>query len=71
MKEFNPSKGFVSRVMKDVHAYEKKKETDLPLSLKIISYKPIRYAMSAFGILLGIINLIRMYFTVFAPVVCR
>ncbi len=71
MKEFKPSGDFISRVMNKVYAYEKTKKPEISLSQKLHSSIAVRYAMFAGGALLGIINLIRLYFTVFSPVVCR
>lgn len=71
MKEFKPSEDFVSRVMENVHACEKKSKDIVSLTERLVSSRPIRYALSAGGVLLGIWNLVRLYFTVFAPVVCR
>jgi len=71
MKEFEPSDNFVSEVMRHVYAYEKMERVDIPLSQRLISSRLVRYAMSAGGLLLGIWNLIRLYLTVFSPVICR
>jgi hypothetical protein len=71
MKAFKPSHNFVSRVMDDVRAYEATR-TPYPLSLRLfLSTKVARYALTAAGALLGLINLIRMYLTIFSPVMCR
>ncbi|MBI5233032.1 MAG: hypothetical protein HY880_01620 [Deltaproteobacteria bacterium] len=71
MKEFEPSKDFVSRVMKSVHDYERMQAKDAVLVPSLFSLRSVRYAMSAGGLLLGIANLIRLYFTLFSPVLCR
>lgn len=71
MKEFKPSHDFVSKVMKDIYAYEETKEVKPRLSQRLLSSKLLHYAASAGGILLGILNIARLYFSVFAPALCR
>ncbi len=71
MKEFEPSRNFVSRVMQDVRAYEASKNQDASWSQMFLSTPLARYALSAAGGLLGIINLVRIYLTLFSPAVCR
>lgn len=71
MKAFKPSHNFVSRVMEDVRAYETT-ETSSTLRLQLfLSSRVARYALTSAGALLGLINLIRMYLTIFSPVLCR
>lgn len=71
MKKFEPSRNFVSRVMQDVRAYEASRNPDASWSRMFLSTRFARYALSAAGGLLGIINLVRIYLTLFSPVVCR
>jgi hypothetical protein len=71
MKEFKPSAHFVSRVMADVRAYEAAKTVDLPRLQVLLSAKVVRYAFSAAGALLGMLNLTRMYLSVFSQAACR
>jgi hypothetical protein len=54
MKEFEPSKDFVSRVMRSVHAYEQTKILRLSLADKLVASRPFRYAMSTGSVLVGI-----------------
>ena len=54
MKEFDPSKDFVSRVMRSVHAYEKKQAWKRLFSEKLPASRPFRYALSGSGVILGI-----------------
>ena len=71
MKAFKPSHNFVARVMEDVRAYEATR-TPYPLRLRLfLSTRAARYALTSAGALLGLINLVRMYLTVFSPVLCR
>lgn len=54
MKEFEPRKDFVSRVMKDVYAFEQARQLKQSLSERLLASRPFRYAMSASGIFAGI-----------------
>lgn len=71
MKKFEPSCDFVSKVMEDVYLYQKRREAKLQFSRRLLSSKPLRYAISAGGVLLGVLNIIRFYYFILAPVVCR
>jgi hypothetical protein len=71
MKEFKASRYFVARVMEDVRAYETSKNPYASWSQMFLSTRFARYALSVVGGLLGIINLIRIYLTLFSPVACR
>jgi hypothetical protein len=53
MKEFEPSKDFVSKVMKSVYDYEQTKNLRLSLADKLLASRAFRYAMST-GSVLGI-----------------
>jgi hypothetical protein len=70
MNDFIPTDDFVIRVMSEVHAYEKikcleQKRVDHSLS------KPVFYALSVGGIVLGIVNFLRIMFTFISPTLCR
>lgn len=54
MKEFEPSKDFVSKVMKSVHAYERKQAWKRLFSETLPNSRPFRYALSGSGVLFGI-----------------
>jgi hypothetical protein len=71
MKEFEPSRDFVARVMADVRAYEGTCKRAEPLGQRLLSSRTLRYVFSSGAALLGILNLIRLYFSVLSPVVCR
>jgi len=71
MKEFKPSGNFVGKVMHDVRMFEAARRPVMSRSQLFLSTRLVRYALSAGGVLLGIINLIRVYSSVFSPVICR
>ncbi len=71
MKEFKPSDNFISRVMNEVRKSEKAGHADAVLPGTLILSGGLRYVMSAGALLLGIWNLFRIYFSVFAPAICR
>lgn len=71
MKEFEPSRDFVSRVMLKVHAYEEDRIVAKSLGERLLSSYTLRLAFSSGATLLGIFNLIRLYFSLLSPVVCR
>lgn len=71
MKKFEPSKDFVSRVMRRIFEYEENKRAMPRFSGTLFPTALLRYSMAGGGVLLGIINLIRLYYPVFSPVVCR
>jgi hypothetical protein len=55
MKEFEPSSDFVSRVMRNVHAYEAARVQSLPFFARSVGPWHFRYAMSWCGVFFGII----------------
>jgi len=71
MKEFKPSGNFVVKVMHEVRMFEAANKPVASRSQLVLSTPLVRYALSVGGALLGIINLIRIYSTVFSPVICR
>lgn len=71
MKEFEPSGNFVHRVMRDVRDYEATRTPAFSRSRLFLSTKAARYALSAAGALIGIMNVIRIYLTLFSPALCR
>jgi hypothetical protein len=71
MMEFEPSRDFVARVMADVRDYERTGKMKAPLGQRLLSSRTLRFVFSSGAALLGIINLIRLYFSVLSPVVCR
>jgi hypothetical protein len=71
MKDFEPTDNFVPRVMADIHAYEASRQLDITKTEGLLFSRPLRYALSAGGILLGILNIIRISFTLISPALCR
>ena len=71
MKDFEPTDNFVPRVMADIHAYEASRRLDVTKTEGLLFSRPLRYALSAGGILLGILNIIRISFTLISPALCR
>ena len=71
MKEFEPSSNFVARVMAEVQDYEGMKIMEQSLSRRLLASRTLRFAFSSVAALLGILNLIRLYFSLLSPVVCR
>ena len=61
MKEFEPSRDFVSSVMRDIYEYESAAEDRPRLPERLLNSKPFRYALSGGGIFLGIF---------LSPIVC-
>jgi len=55
MKVFEPSADFVSRVMRSAHAYEASRRKSTELRECLLASKPLRYAMSWWGVLFGIV----------------
>ena len=71
MKKFEPSADFVSRVMGEVSAYEAQKKKN-GFRFQKLPVKPVvTYALSGGGIILGLINFLRIYLAVFSPVACK
>jgi hypothetical protein len=69
MKEFIPSGAFVEKTMGKIHSYESlKTKKNKYLSLGIFSLLLRTGALSA-GFVFAVCNIMRLYFTVFAPVV--
>jgi hypothetical protein len=68
MDHFEPSGNFVSRVMNSVQAYETGLKHER-MNAFLLS-KPALSILSAGGILLGIVNLVRMASTLLFPSLC-
>ena len=71
MNGYRPSRNFVSRVMEDVRAYEAARRPDTVRSERFLSTRVARYAMSAGGALIGLINIARIYAAIFSAAACR
>jgi len=70
MKDFEPTDNFVPGVMADIHAYEASRRLEITKTEGLLFSRPLRYALSAGGILLGILNIIRISFTLISPALC-
>ena len=71
MKEFEPSRDFVARVMADVRAHEGTRTQEMPLGQRLLASRSLRFVFSSGAALLGIMNLVRLYFALLSPVACR
>jgi hypothetical protein len=71
MKDFEPTDNFVPRVMADIHAYEASRGLDIKRRESLLFSKPLRYALSAGGMLLGMVNIIRIASMFVSPALCR
>lgn len=71
MKEFEPSSDFVARVMKAVDAAEAIAGQTLPAGLDRLPFPLARAALATGGCLLGLLNLLRLWLSVFSPAICQ
>lgn len=71
MKEFEPSRDFVPKVMRAVAAAEAAAARTPPAGLQLVSPTAVRTALAAGGGLIGILNLLRLWFAVFSPAICQ
>jgi hypothetical protein len=71
MEDFEPTDNFLPRVMANIHAYEASRGLDLKRKESRLFSKPLRYALSAGGMLLGMVNIIRIASTFISPALCR
>ena len=71
MKGFEPSAGFVARVMQAVEAAERSARRSRPAGLDRVPLPLLRAALAAGGGLLGLLHLLRLWFSVFSPAICQ
>ncbi|MBF0510496.1 MAG: hypothetical protein HQK57_16440 [Deltaproteobacteria bacterium] len=71
MHEFEPSKDFVGRVMRRIQDWETQHRVARYVFPGVPDRALTRYLLPAGGILLGVVNLVRLCLTVFVPTVCR
>jgi len=71
MRDFEPADNFVPRVMAAVQAYEASRRLDTTRKEALLLSRPLRYALSAAGVMLAIVNIVRMASTFIAPALCR
>ena len=68
MKDFNPSSDFVKMTMARVqHIEEQRKKQWRESAIGLIA----QYVGAIIAIVIGIVNLIRLFATIYAPVVCH
>jgi hypothetical protein len=71
MDEYIPSDDFVERTMKKIHDVSAKTEYRfLTVKFKLNCFV-LKFGYVALAIMFGLINLVRLYFGVFAPINCR
>ncbi len=70
MRDFEPTPNFISRVMADVRAYEAAISPGTSRAERFLLAGSVRYALSAAGGLLGIVNLARIVLTFISPAPC-
>ncbi|MBI5591515.1 MAG: hypothetical protein HY881_13640 [Deltaproteobacteria bacterium] len=73
MKEFEPSRDFVWKVMQSVRASQAKARAgNRPMIPELLlSSRLVRVSLSAGGAMIGIINLIRISLIFLSPTLCR
>jgi len=67
MKDFEPSGGFVPKVMAGVRSCEAQRRLALEKTERTLSAAPMRYALPACGILFALANFLRVAFTFLSP----
>jgi hypothetical protein len=70
MEDFKPSDNFVHRTMEDIRAFEKERSKERERLRAFLLLKQVRFALYAGGILLGVLNLIRMASVLISPALC-
>lgn len=71
MKEFEPSPDFVARVMRGVVAVESAASLAGPAARHPALLRAVGPALAAGGGLLGVLNLLRLWLSFFAPAICQ
>jgi hypothetical protein len=67
MKEFIPSQDFVKNTMASIRRMEQRRRHRGVSAIRVV----VQYIGAASAVLIGIVNLIRLLATVYAPVICR
>jgi hypothetical protein len=70
MDSFKPSADFVARTMERVRSYETAMIKEKVQTNESLLSKPLLFALSAGGVLLGILNIVRMAWSLIAPAAC-
>jgi hypothetical protein len=71
MKEFEPSRDFVRKVMQGVRACEAGNRDRTMIAERLLSSRRVRITLSMGGAMIGIINLIRISLIFLSPALCR
>ena len=71
MKAFEPSENFIALTMDKVFDIERKKRQRQSFFKMPVAQKIAQGSLSAGGVLLGLVNLVKLYSMVFAHVACR
>jgi hypothetical protein len=70
MEDFKPSENFVAKVMRDVRLYEAETSKERKRLESFLFSKPVFSILTAGGILLGVINLVRIALILISPATC-
>ena len=70
MDDFKPSRDFVVQTVESIRSYETSMIKERERANADLLSRPALYALSAGGVLLGILNLVRMVWTLIAPATC-
>ncbi|HTY64730.1 MAG TPA: hypothetical protein VMG30_20950 [Acidobacteriota bacterium] len=70
MVDFEPSAEFVSRTMESIRSYEKERGDGKDRLDAFLFSKRVRIALAVGGVLLAMLNLIRIASTLIAPALC-
>lgn len=70
MKRFEPSEHFIENTMKKVHDCQLPKERFAFFHTRL-SNVLLKYSILSGGVILGLVNIIRLYIGIFAPSICQ
>jgi len=70
MGTYKPSGDFVQRTMEEIRSFETAMSRKRERSDAFLRSKPVLCALSAGGVLLGILNLVRMALILISPAAC-
>jgi hypothetical protein len=71
MKEFEPSRDFVLKVMQSVRTCEAGTADQAMIAERLLSSRLVRITLTTGGAMIGIINLIRISLIFLSPALCR
>jgi hypothetical protein len=70
MDSFKPSRDFVARTMENVRSYDRAMVGEKEQANALLLSEPALFALTAGGLLLGMLNLVRMVWTLISPAAC-